>query len=143
MHRYALGQRSMAPLVEAASNFNIATNPHPAALYEASPGGLQLWCTPDDNPGDLWNSVHMVKGVFAKPCAFVGGMLWQCSRGGDPVVLHLLLTTIAYALCEENLVKLDAIHNRPDDIAWARQKLSWLWQASVASQEMPPIVVRH
>ena len=142
MHKYALGQRSMVPMVEAAGHFNIATNPHPAALYEGSPGGLQIWCTPEDNPGGLWKEITMVKGAFAKPCAFVGGVLWQCSQGKESTVLHLILTTIAYALCEENLVELEAIHNRPDDVSWARQKLIWLWQASVASEEMPPIVVR-
>ena len=142
MHKYALGQRSMVPMVEAADHFNIVTNPHPAALYEGSPGGLQIWCTPEDNPGGVWKEITMVKGDFAKPCAFVGGVLWQCSQGKDATVIHLVLTTIAYALCEENLVKLESIHNRPEDVAWARQKLTWLWQASVASEEMPPIVVR-
>ena len=84
MHKYALGQRSMVPIVETADHFNIVTNPHPAALYEGSPGGLQVWCTPEDNPGGLWKKITMVKGAFAKPCAFVGGCSGNVRRGKIP-----------------------------------------------------------
>ena len=84
MHKYALGQRSMVPMVEAADHFNIVTNPHPAALYEGSAGGLQIWCTPEDNPGGVWKEITMVKGDFAKPCAFVGGDSGSVRRGKMP-----------------------------------------------------------
>lgn len=141
MHRYALGQKSMALLMEAVCRFDIATNPHPAALFEAGPGGLQIWRTPEDNPGGLWKRVGMVAGAFAKPCAFVGGVLWQCSQRKESSAVCLALTTIAYALGDEDLVELDAIHNRPDDIAWVRQKLAWLWQASTAADKMPSVMV--
>jgi hypothetical protein len=33
------------------------------------------------------------------------------------------------------------IHNRPEDLAWAEEKLAWLWQASMAAGPMPPMVV--
>ena len=76
MHKYALGQRSMVPMVEAAEHFSIGTNPHPAALYESSPGGLQIWCTPEDNPGGVWQEITMVKGGFCQAmCICRGGAL--------------------------------------------------------------------
>ena len=143
MHRYALGQQSMAPLLEAAQEFDIATNPHPAALFEAGPGGLQIWCTPADNPGGPWNRIQMYTGALAQPGAFVGSVRWQCSREPHPSVVNLVLTTMAYALSDAGLVELNEIHNRPDDVAWARQKLIWLWQAAAAVDPMPPIIVRH
>ena len=43
----------------------------------------------------------------------------------------------------ERLVKAGEISNRPDDIAWAKRKIEWLWQASTARGEMPHIVVEH
>lgn len=143
MHRYALGQKSMEPLLQAACTFDIGTNPHPAALFEVGPGGMQIWCTPEDNPGGAWRRVNMVPGAFAKPCAFVGGVLWQCSQEDEPSVVNLVLTTIAYALCDEQLVELADIHNRAEDVNWARQKLLWLWEVSGARGDIPPIVVRN
>ena len=142
MHRYALGQKSMEPLLEAACAYDIATNPGPSALFEAGPGGMQIWCTPEDNPGGAWRQVHMVPGAFSKPCAFVGGVRWQCSQEQTPTVVNLVLSTVAYALCDEELVELADIHNRPEDVAWARQKLFWLWNVSGAPGELPPILVR-
>ena len=84
MHKYALGQRSMVPIVEAAGHFNIVTNPHPAALYEGSPGGLQVWCTLEDNPGGLWKKITMVKGAFAKHVHLSGGYSGNVHRGKIP-----------------------------------------------------------
>ena len=61
MSSYVLAHRRMAPLLEAAREFDIATNPNPAALFEAGNSGLQIWCTPEDNPGVLWAQLEMVE----------------------------------------------------------------------------------
>jgi hypothetical protein len=53
----------------------------------------------------------------------------------------MALSTEAYALREARLVKAGEIRNRPEDIAWAKRKIEWLWQASRAGGVMPPIVV--
>ena len=90
-------------------------------------GGQSRWALEKDHHGQ--------RSFYKTLCICGGGVLWQCSQGKDATVIHLVLTTIAYALCEENLVELESIHNRPEDVAWARQKLIWLWQASVASEE--------
>ena len=55
MDSYILAHRRMAPLLEAAREFDIATNPHPAALFESGNSGLQIWCTPTNNPGPPWD----------------------------------------------------------------------------------------
>ena len=111
-------------------------------LFEAGPGGLQLWCTEADNPGGLWTGVEMKKGIYAKPCAFLGAVRWQgASRQSEDVTL--VLTTIAYALCEKEMVAMEAIHNRADDVAWARRKIEWLWEASKASVPLLQITVRQ
>jgi hypothetical protein len=69
MDSYVIAHRRMAPLLEAAREFDIATNPHPAALFEAGSAGLQIWCTPTDSPGGLWEQVQMDAGAF-------GGSSW-------------------------------------------------------------------
>ena len=50
MHRFAIGNARVTPLVDAAVLFDIATNEEPRALFDAGPGGLQLWCTELDDP---------------------------------------------------------------------------------------------
>jgi len=56
-------------------------------------------------------------------------------------VIGIVLSTDAYQLQDAGLLKTREIRNRPEDLAWAKQKLAWLWQASRAEGPMPPIVV--
>jgi len=80
-------------------------------------------------------------GAFAKPCEYVASAHWQWSEGEQPTVIGIVLSTDAYQLQDAGLLKPREIHNRPEDLAWARQKLAWLWQASRAEGTMPPVVV--
>ena len=84
----------------------------------------------------------MKKGIYTKACAFLGAVRWQGASGHSEEVA-LVLTTIAYALCEKDLVAMEAIHNRVDDVAWSRRKIAWLWEASQASGSLPQITVRQ
>ena len=156
MHKFALGHSCVSALVEAAIVYDIASNKDPRALFEAGPGGLQLWCTEADNPGGLWSRVEMKKGIYTKPCAFLGAVRWQGSASGRSVdadvdgnrgtrawPVTLVLTTIAYALCDKHLVAMEAIHNRAEDVAWARRKMGWLWEASDATGPMLQLSVRQ
>jgi hypothetical protein len=140
MHKFAMGHASVSPLVEAAIIYDIATNNDPRALFEAGPGGLQLWCTEADNPGGLWTRIEMKKGIYTKPCAFIGAVRWQGGAGRSEEV-KLVMTTIAYALCEKELVAMESIHNRADDVDWARRKMEWLWKASGSAGPMLQILV--
>ena len=138
---YSAGHRKMAPLLEAARQFDIASNPAPAALFEAGSGGFQIWCTPEDNPGELWSKVEMIAGAFSKPCEYVASAHWEWAEEGEPTIIGIALSTDAYALRDARLIKAAEIRNRPEDIAWAKEKIEWLWQASTAVGVMPPIVV--
>lgn len=131
----------IVPLLEAIQEFDIITNPHPAALFEIGPDGFQIWCTPEDHPGGLWSKIKMDATGYSKPCEFVALVRWQWSEEEPPTVVGILLKTVAYVLHEEKLVTLDTSYNRPSDVAWAQQKLAWLWQASTAPDPMPPIII--
>ena len=143
MHKFSMGHARVSPLVEAAIYYGIATNDDPRALFEAGPGGLQLWCTEEDNPGGSWMHVKMERGIYTKPCAFIGAVRWQGGRFEAASEVTLVLTTIAYALCDKGLVAMESIHNRAEDITWARHKTAWLWEVSGADGEMPQILVRQ
>ena len=83
----------------------------------------------------------MVAGAFSKPCALVASSYWQWSEGAQPTVTGIVLSTDAYELQDVGLLNGRQIHNRPEDLAWAEEKLTWLWQASRAEGPMPPVVV--
>ncbi|HEY3228187.1 MAG TPA: hypothetical protein VGJ87_03145 [Roseiflexaceae bacterium] len=53
----------------------------------------------------------------------------------------LSLQTKAYTLFSVGLISEAEIENRPDDLAWAKRKLEWLWQQALPGEPMPPIVV--
>jgi hypothetical protein len=140
---FAQGHKLMKPLLDAAKEFYIASNPAPVALFEAGSAGFQIWCTPDDHPGGLWSQVKMIAGAFSKPCEFVADVGWEWSKEENPNIIGIELTTIAYALHDARLLDQKSMANRPDDIAWAKQKIEWLWQASRATDKMPPIKVAN
>jgi hypothetical protein len=136
----------MKPVLDLARSLDIATNPDPSALFEAGNGGFTVWCTPRDHPQG-WNGISMVSGAFAKPCEYVGNVLWKWDQ--DKIVgLHL--ETSAHALSDQrpheycNLKEVPAgsnrqsIFNRPDDIEWLKEKVIWLFET--ANMSLPPFV---
>jgi hypothetical protein len=139
---YISEHRRMEPVLEAARALDIATNPAPEAIFEAGSGGFQIWCTPDDHPEE-WNDVPMTKGAFSKPCSYVASVFWGWE--GERIT-HLCLSTDAYEL-SDHLGSAEgaqsegryALHNRPEDLAWAETKVRHLFQ--LAGVRIPPIVV--
>lgn len=84
--------------------------------------------------------MDMDAGAFSKPCALVASVSWQWSEGEYPTVIGIWLVADAYELERAGLLKTSEIHNRPEDLAWAEEKLAWLWQASRAEGPMPLVV---
>ena len=75
MSHYSEHQK-MKPVLDLARHFDIASNPDPAAIFEAGSGGFQVWCTPNDRPSG-WNGISMQSGAFSKPCEYVGSVHWK------------------------------------------------------------------
>ena len=116
---YISEHRRIRPVLNLARQLDIVTNPAPEAIFEAGTAGFQIWCTPDDHPKG-WDSVAMTAGTFSKPCEYVASVSWGWE---GETITHLLLSTDAYALGsgKQN-------HNRPADLAWAKQKIRWLYK---------------
>jgi len=129
--------RRMKPVLDAARRLDIATNPDPEAIFEAGNGGFQIWCTPDDHPQG-WGGVPMDQGAFSKPCAYVASVRWGWE--GERIV-HLWLSTDAYALGDHEKVGRYAYHNHPEDLGWAEGKARWLFDHG--GVPMPPIVIER
>jgi len=123
----------LKPVLDLARQLDIATNPHPQAIFEAGNGGFQVWCTPDDHPQG-WSGISMNSGAFSKPCEYAGSVHWKWD---DETIVGLEIETTAYALADQkpdeycNLTKWRAnrhtIFNREADIEWLKQKIAWLF----------------
>jgi hypothetical protein len=137
MSYYSEHQR-MKPVLDLARQLDIATNPHPSAIFEAGSGGFQVWCTPQDHPRD-WNGISMFSGAFSKPCEYVGSVHWQWD---DDKIIGLQIETTAYALAEQNPDKYCNLQEIPDgfnrrmifnrnaDIVWLKEKVVWLFETA-------------
>lgn len=135
---YQSEHQRMKAVLDLARQFDIATNPHPSALFEEGNGGFQVWCTPQDHPRG-WNGIAMIPGAFAKPCEYVGSVFWNWD---DDKIIGLQIGTTAYALAEQkpdeyyNLKETlegfnrQTIFNRVADIAWLKEKVAWLFEAA-------------
>ena len=47
--------QKMKPVLDLARKLDIATNPDPAAIFEAGSGGFQVWCTPRSSQRLEWH----------------------------------------------------------------------------------------
>ena len=135
---YHSEHQRMQPVLDLARQLDIATNPHPGAIFEAGNGGFQVWCTPQDHPQG-WNGITMIPGAFSKPCEYVGSVLWQWD---DDKIIGLQIETTAHALAEQmpdeycslreipEGVNRRTIFNRAADIAWLKEKVAWLFETA-------------
>jgi hypothetical protein len=131
---YSTEHQRLRAVLDLARKLDIATNPALEAIFEAGCGGFQIWCIPDDHPKG-WEEIQMSKGAFSKPCAYVASVTWGWE---GECITHLELETDAYDLrsIQQHPPR---IRNRPDDIAWAKAKIKWLF--SQAGVKCPPIWV--
>lgn len=129
--------QKMKPVLDLARKLDIATNPHPSAIFEAGSGGFQVWCTPQDHPSG-WNGIAMQSGAFSKPCEYVGSAHWKWE---GETIIALEIETSAYALADQKPDEygtgLRTIFNRDADIEWLKEKIAWLF--ATAGVPLPPI----
>jgi len=150
----------LKPLLDWAQTLDIAKNPDPHAIYEAGSAGFHIHATPDDHPNcDLWrhSAAKMIAGAFSKKCAFVGDARWGWAYEdlrftGQPLdpaapalppdekIVTIVLSTCAYHLEDTRLLDGHKIHNRPEDIAWCREKIAHLWRLAEYIDPLPPIM---
>ena len=137
-------QAQVKPVLDLARQLDIASNPDPAAIFEAGSGGFQVWCIPQDHPKG-WDGIVMNPGAFSKPCEYVGSVHWKWEVDA---IVGLEIETSAYALADQkpdeycNLTDIPrdfhrrTIFNRDADIEWLKEKITWLF--GEAGVSLPP-----
>jgi len=135
---YHSEHKRMKRVLDLARQLDIATNPHPSAIFEAGNGGFQVWCTSLDHPQG-WNGISMIAGAFARPSQSVGSVLWKWDHDQ---IIGLQIKTIAFALADQkpdefcNLKEIpegfnrQTIFNREADIEWLKEKVTWLFETA-------------
>jgi hypothetical protein len=100
--------------------------------------GSNTWCTPEGHPQG-WEGLPMIAGAFSKPCEFVGTATWGWE---DERITHIALETDAYALSDRDPVgrHSKAYHNRPEDVAWATEKIVWLFRHARSSPRQSKLI---
>ena len=143
---YPSEHQRLKPVLDLARRLDIATNPHPQAIFEVGNGGFQVWCTPKDRPQG-WNGISMNSGAFSKPCEYVGSVHWAWE---EETIVALEIETSAHALADQipdeycNLKEIPegfnrhTIFNRDADIEWLKEKVTWLF--AEAGVPLPPMV---
>ena len=136
--------KRIQPVLDLARQLDIASNPDPAAIFEAGSGGFQVWCILQDHPQG-WKGIRMTSGAFCKPCEYVGSVVWKWE---DEQIVALEIETSAYALADQkpdefcNLTDIPrdfqrrTIFNRDADIEWLKEKVAWLF--AKANVPLPP-----
>jgi hypothetical protein len=87
----------------------------------------------------------LISGAFAKPCGFVGT---ATRKWDDNRIVAISLGTDAYDLADRRPEIFTrkagkdwiSIHNRPEDLEWAEQKIRWLF--SQTGGPCPPVCRR-
>jgi len=147
-----LNRIQIQQVVQTARFYDIAVKSTSEAIFDPLSLGFNIWCTQSDNPGGGWLEVikHMNSGIFTKACEFVATVYAEWDEEVENIVAMTVLTD-AYALADhrpQNYINssrprgnLLSIHNRTEDIAWAKTKTAWLFQQ--AGVPCPPIVVEE
>ncbi len=129
-------------LVATIRQYDITTNPAPAALFTFSLSTLGIWCVPTDHPGGLWDTYPWfhdpMSQLTKKEAESLSDSRLIYSEAAQDII-GFTLQTQAFSLASRQLIPRAAIENRPDDIAWATRKLVWLW-AQAFPDEPPPYI---
>ncbi|NSW52959.1 MAG: hypothetical protein HPY85_10675 [Anaerolineae bacterium] len=133
----------LRPVMQIARRLDVYNNPGSQACYIPGQSGFQIAATPDDHPAG-WDRVKITAPTTGqcRPYTLVAVVEFEMR---DDEITHLLLTTAAEALRELDqryLIQRDAgaYVNRPADLLWARQKVTWLFH--VAGVPMPAIKIK-
>jgi len=96
-NRARLYELVIAPAKALAARLDIGANAEPTALFDDRGGCINVWATPDDNPGGPWTEFKMLAGAHCKPSEFVGTISWNLD---DRNVTRIVFDTDAYALAD-------------------------------------------
>ena len=103
---------------------------------------LRIWCHVADHPGGPWSQYRWYASPLSqltKPDAWVVAKSMLLFSEAAQDIIGFTLHTDASTLADQDLIATTDVENRAEDIAWATQKLVWLW-AQAFHDEPPPSI---
>lgn len=126
-------RRRLAPVLEATRRWDVLTRRYPRALYRAIDDGFRIYATADDRPSG-WGPIALpTPEGGCKPAVTLATVRWGWNDDESrPRVVRLDIETDAWYLADRRKTTLAEVHNRGEDLAWARRQAGWLFlQAGV------------
>jgi hypothetical protein len=107
-------------------------------------GSIRIWCLPHNHPGGLWNVFDFSKYPASpnNPSRARGlGDVYPILDADGHTITAFVIQTEALPLKNQDLGPDDAILNRPDDVRWVAEQLTWLWEQAFPGTPLPPVSV--
>jgi hypothetical protein len=150
-NKESTGRIKLLNLEKTVRAYDVLKNSDPKAVFTIYPDdedqGFSMNCTPLNHPeGSFWQQYYdyceraRKLGIHSrpKPVCFLGTCRWRWTKDKTDIAI-LTVYTQAYALFNAQLIAETDIVNRIEDITWAREKITWLWQQSLPDLPLPRI----
>jgi hypothetical protein len=133
---------SKTHLLEVIRQHDINEDPSPAGIFSFDVSVLRIWCHAADHPGGQWSRYQWFASPLSqltKPGARVvaKSMLLHSESAQD--IVGFTLHTDASTLMNQDLMASSEAENQAEDVAWAAQKLVWLWAHAFPDAPPPQI----
>ena len=128
-------------LLEVIRQHDINEDPSPAGIFSFDVSVLRIWCHAADHPGGQWSRYQWFASPLSqlmKPGARVVAKSMLLFSEADHEIVGFTLHTDASTLANQDLIASSEVENRPEDVAWATQKLVWLWAQAFPDATTPP-----
>ena len=125
-------KKEMLKVLRLAGKMDVADK-DPDHIFNTGSAVIDVWCTPQNNPGAEWNDLadKITCGAYDKPAEYVGGVSWTWSNE----IEVLQISSTPYFLGDNLPNHVRDIANRPVEIEWIRKQIERLFQ--LANVEMP------
>jgi len=115
----------------------------PLSRFTYSFGSIGIWCLPHNHPGGLWNSLDFNRHTTpTHPSGIEGlGNVYPILDADEQIITAFVIKTKALPLNTQKLLPDDALLNRPEDLRWVVEQLTWLWEQAFPGTPLPPVSV--
>jgi hypothetical protein len=125
------------------AHYHVTRQPGPLSRFTYDFSSLSIYCLPHNHPGGLWDSFDFTRSTNPNnPSQAEGlGTVYPILDRDERTIIAFVIKTRALPLVGQALLPYDAVLNRPEDLRWAVEQLTWLWEQAFPGTPLPPIKV--
>jgi hypothetical protein len=129
-------------LLEVIGHHDINEDATSDGIFSFDVSVLRIWCYAADHPGGPWSQYRWYASPLSqltKPGARVVAKSMLLFSEAAQDIIGFTLQTDASTLADQDLIAATDVENRAEDVAWATQKLVWLWAQAFPTEPPPSI----